>query len=166
MKLTKEAEEILKKPQGFLIKGDIPKPYLKFKEMYQGEKIIAVGDVVVENLKKLGMRPFITIVDGKTKRRLKKDLGEYDCVVKNPKSHITKELLKVLREKRAKRILVDGEEDLAALPAILYADLDTIVVYGQPDEGIVVVRVSDKAKRKAREILKLFKVDENGDRDF
>ena len=40
------------------------------------------------------------------------------------------------------KIVVEGEEDLATLPAILYAPPGSVVVYGQPDEGSVLVKVN------------------------
>jgi len=51
---------------------------------------------------------------------------------------------------------VEGEEDLAALPAILYADENSVIVYGQPLEGIMVIRPTEENKKKVRETLELF----------
>jgi len=50
------------------------------------------------------------------------------------------------------RIFVRGEEDLAALPAILLAPEGSVVLYGQPDEGVVFVSIT---KSKKEEILDL-----------
>jgi hypothetical protein len=36
---------------------------------------------------------------------------------------------------------------------VLSAPVNSVVVYGQPKEGIVVVRVTDDAKRRIREII-------------
>ena len=47
-------------------------------------------------------------------------------------------------------ILVDGEEDLAAIPCILMAPPGSLVLYGQPGEGLVVCEVDkviDKVKQ-------------------
>jgi hypothetical protein len=48
---------------------------------------------------------------------------------------------------------VDGEEDLATLPAILATPVGGSVVYGQPDEGMVLVAVTPAARREARSLL-------------
>jgi hypothetical protein len=44
-------------------------------------------------------------------------------------------------------VMVDGEEDLLALPAILLSPDKSLVVYGQPSVGIVLVRVSPEKKK-------------------
>lgn len=46
-------------------------------------------------------------------------------------------------------ILVDGEEDLAVLPCILTAPSGSLVLYGQPGEGLVVCEV-DKVINKVK----------------
>uniref|UniRef100_UPI002480868F DUF359 domain-containing protein n=1 Tax=Halorubrum sp. F4 TaxID=2989715 RepID=UPI002480868F len=50
-------------------------------------------------------------------------------------------------------IEVDGEEDLAALPAILATSDGASVVYGQPGEGMVRVEVTPESRRTARELF-------------
>ncbi len=50
-------------------------------------------------------------------------------------------------------MVVDGEEDLLTLVAVLCAPENSLVVYGQPHEGIVVVKVTEKTKRKIRRIV-------------
>jgi Uncharacterized protein conserved in archaea len=54
-------------------------------------------------------------------------------------------------------IIVDGEEDLAALSAIFLAPENTKVIYGMPDEGVVVVDSSD-SKEKVKKLLKKMEV--------
>ena len=51
-------------------------------------------------------------------------------------------------------ILVDGEEDLLALPAIICSPSGSLVVYGQPHKGIVLVRVNERKKLCAKTILR------------
>ena len=51
-------------------------------------------------------------------------------------------------------ILVDGEEDLFALPAIFLAPINSLVLYGQPNKGFVLVKVTDKTRLIAMKILK------------
>ena len=48
---------------------------------------------------------------------------------------------------------VDGEEDLLTLPVIRYAPVGTLVAYGQPDEGIVLVKITKNKKASVKEIM-------------
>jgi hypothetical protein len=79
--------------------------------------------------------------------------------VKNPKATITDEAITAirdsLREANRVKIVVNGEEDLLALIAVLYAQEDSFVVYGQPYEGIVVIKATQAKKAEVAEILKI-----------
>ena len=55
-------------------------------------------------------------------------------------------------------IVVDGEEDLLTLIAVLYAPENSFVIYGQPHSGIVVVKVTDQRKCQVQEFLNAMKV--------
>ena len=67
----------------------------------------------------------------------------------------------MIKAKTDTLIIVNGEEDLFTLPAILYAPVGTSVLYGQPDEGLVVVSVNNSLKTKVRNILIEMGFDEN-----
>ncbi|MBI5451897.1 DUF359 domain-containing protein [Candidatus Gottesmanbacteria bacterium] len=81
--------------------------------------------------------------------------------VENPPSHITKELvnsvknayLGIIKDGKQRIIEVTGEEDLAGVPAILLSPLGSVVLYGQPQEGIVVVEVTEKRKKRMMELI-------------
>ena len=51
-------------------------------------------------------------------------------------------------------VRVIGEEDLAALPLIAYAPIDSRILYGQPSEGIVVVRVRKRIQERAKHLMR------------
>jgi uncharacterized protein (UPF0218 family) len=53
--------------------------------------------------------------------------------------------------------VVDGEEDLLTLPAILYAPDGAFVVYGQPYVGVVVAEATKTMKEQVKEFLKEMK---------
>ncbi len=78
--------------------------------------------------------------------------------VKNPPGTITEEAITAIREAlesdKHVHVIVDGEEDLLTLIAVLYAPERSLVVYGQPNEGIVIVKVTPEKKADAAEILK------------
>jgi uncharacterized protein (UPF0218 family) len=48
---------------------------------------------------------------------------------------------------------VEGEEDLLTIVAVLYAPDGSFVVYGQPNEGIVVVKATPEKKDEANKLL-------------
>lgn len=158
MKMTKKAWERMQERIGLLITGDIPVPYRILKDMLTNEKVIAIGDVVAENVIKVGIEPAMIIIDGKSRRNEKGMDTACDITVKNPPSEITDELMEAIK-KGYTRIFVEGEEDLAALPAILYADANTVIVYGQPSEGIMVIRPTKENKQKVKKTLALFEKD-------
>jgi len=58
------------------------------------------------------------------------------------------------------KIIVEGEEDLATLPAILYSPPGSAVVYGQPNEGSVLVDVTAEKKLHIEELMKRMIVEE------
>lgn len=151
---------LFKKPFGKLLKGHGLKPAEEVKALLTGGKVIVVGDETYKNIQKVGIEPSLAIIDLKTKREeIKGDIK--DAVrVKNPKGMITAELWDVIRESidDGKIIVVEGEEDLAVLPCVLEADWDDVVLYGQPDEGIVFINITEEVKEKATMYLKFMEV--------
>jgi hypothetical protein len=84
--------------------------------------------------------------------------------VQNPAATLSKDLMDQIQtslqgEEKIK-IIVEGEEDLATLPAILYAPLGSAVVYGQPNEGSVLVDVTAEKKLHIEELMKRMIVEE------
>jgi hypothetical protein len=81
--------------------------------------------------------------------------------VSNPQGTITKEALTAVKQaidrNEHTHIVVDGEEDLLTLIAVLYAPENAVVVYGQPYTGIVVVKVTPQKKAQAEKFLKAMK---------
>jgi uncharacterized protein (UPF0218 family) len=78
--------------------------------------------------------------------------------VKNPQGTITDEAIaaiqEAVRDNQRVKMVVDGEEDLLTLIAIIYAPENSFVVYGQPYEGIVIVKTTPDKKAEIAEILK------------
>lgn len=56
-------------------------------------------------------------------------------------------------EKGDSAVLVDGEEDLLTLVAVIAAPQGSLVVYGQPGEGIVLVRVTEGKKGEIEALI-------------
>jgi uncharacterized protein (UPF0218 family) len=125
--------------------------------------VYSVGDVVTHNLRKNGIIPAVAIIDGHTMRSPCKkmpDLTTGTCIrVKNPPGCLTDALIRALDTAIAHpptTILVDGEEDLAVIPMVIAAPLGSLVLYGQPHEGVVLRTVTRDARQKAREYLSRF----------
>lgn len=158
--ISKEIRPLLKKPFGKVFKGKDLTPAEDIKEHIKGEKVIVVGDVTLKNILAVGIKPTLAVIDLKTKREIIEEpaFKEKTINVKNPPGMITKELWDKIHEgmeTQGSLIIVDGEEDLAVLPCILEADWDSIVLYGQPDEGIVMVKVTEEKKFDAGTIIKM-----------
>ncbi|MFB6296566.1 MAG: GTP-dependent dephospho-CoA kinase family protein [Halobacteriales archaeon] len=127
-----------------------------------GSPLIAVGDIVTYHLTEAGGDPGLSLFDERTKREpvagsIAAALAEADLAVENPAGTLTEDLLIAIAEgidaDEPRTVRVDGEEDLAALPAIVAAPGGASVVYGQPDEGMVHVRVTPETRERARDLL-------------
>ncbi|HYB92666.1 MAG TPA: DUF359 domain-containing protein [archaeon] len=53
--------------------------------------------------------------------------------------------------------MVKGEEDLLALPAAINAPENSLIAYGQPNKGVVLVRVTKKKRSKIHKIMRSMK---------
>lgn len=130
--------------------------------------IISVGDATTNNLLKEDIYPNISIIDNLIQRKN----HDYEIIhtenvlnAINPPGTITDNLwetIEIAIEKSTtgncenQLIIVDGEEDLAVLPMILMAPEEAIVLYGQPNEGLVFVNVFD-VKDNVKELIKKLK---------
>jgi uncharacterized protein (UPF0218 family) len=55
-------------------------------------------------------------------------------------------------------VVVEGEEDLAPLYVHLHVPLHAVVLYGQPNQGVVVQPSNLATKARCRRLLELFEV--------
>ena len=169
--VTEELREQLRNPAGRLFEGDnesVTEKLISFlKNNCLDNRTICVGDVVSHDLIKHGFKPTNIIIDGKERRKkvpYKDELLEhYDHSFKlsNPRGRIVKEAWRLI--KKAYRIgesaiFVEGEEDLLGFPAVLLAEEESVVIYGQPDEGKVLIECSEEKKEKLRRILSNFEI--------
>jgi uncharacterized protein (UPF0218 family) len=128
-------------------------------------KLISVGDVTTFHLLNHGIIPDILVVDDRTKRGPASDRvvvgtkhkGFTEISVDNPAGVITEDLIdavgNALKSDEHVRIFVRGEEDLAAVPVILMAPEGSAVLYGQPDEGVVLVKITSDKKEQMEDLL-------------
>ena len=124
--------------------------------------LITVGDIVTYHFVTAGRQPDVALVDERTKRApvdeaVREAVVNPDVTVSNPPGTVTEELIVAIRDalatERPTTIFVDGEEDLATLPAVLLAPEGASVVYGQPDEGMVHLRVTTENQARMRELV-------------
>jgi uncharacterized protein (UPF0218 family) len=163
LRLTPQIRTVLKQPLGILIRGSFVETMKRLKKMVAEDdppSIIAVGDTVSKNLSKNGFAPKILIMDNKSKRKNTRPLrltADRTIYTVNPQGTITQEAEEAvegaIKAEQSSKIVVDGEEDLLTLVAIAHAPEDSYVVYGQPDEGIVVVKVTTEKKAEIGRIL-------------
>lgn len=163
-RLTTLQRRELKFPLGLLIEGSFDETIKKLKKLIEKEKpsmIISVGDAVSESLIKKDVFPNVFIVDNKVMRKPITSFSaevEETVYVNNPPGTLTEEALReirrVLKEKKQRvKIIVYGEEDLLTLPAVLYAPENSLVVYGQPQRGIVAVKVTKQEKERVCQVI-------------
>ncbi|MCS7097602.1 MAG: DUF359 domain-containing protein [Candidatus Methanomethyliaceae archaeon] len=163
LKLPENMRAELSKSLGFLLTDDINKNIefvINLIKEKSPPKVVLIGDIVLSNFLKFGITPNLGIYDRRS-RRLPFDLKiSSDVVVKNPAGHISYEAISIIKKLLNSHgnyiIYVDGEEDLLALPAILYSPIGSFIIYGVPDKGMALVVVNEEIKRKVYEIINRF----------
>jgi GTP-dependent dephospho-CoA kinase len=160
--LTPSLRRKLKKPLGRLfpaaeIRGE------EFLALVVGSPfVVTVGDRVTETIQETtGRSPDVFVVDGverRTPREVPRIAHGPTLRAKNPAGRITKAALGAMKRafagEKPVMVLIEGEEDLLTIPAVMEAPLGAVVFYGQPLEGVVAVRVDEESKAGARAILK------------
>ncbi len=159
--LPLELRSELKDPLGIVIRPNTP----EYNEILANPplKFICVGDIVTETFINAGKPPWVIITDGVTKReKIGLRIFESYRILKvvNPPGEITPNAWKAIRrsvssEERT-HILVEGEEDLLTIPVIIEAPVSTIIFYGQPNVGMVKVKVTDGLKKTLMDLLSRF----------
>ena len=161
MQLPENLRDQLKNPLGNLIKDNDPNKKNVLKKIYAESIIITVGDRTTENMAQLGLRPQIQIIDGLEKRNQlpvpADDAINTKLSCKNPPGEITEESMQVIQKafscEPPVRIIVDGEEDLLVIPVCIFAPENSVVMYGQPNEGLVIVHITPEIQAKVQKIL-------------
>jgi uncharacterized protein (UPF0218 family) len=152
----------LKEPFGRLLPGTPAKTMSALNSIIsqtQPRRITAVGDVVSRETLVAGITVNLRILDHISMRRPTAAFNlkvSKTYRVKNPAGVITLEawetIKKAMKDNEA-LIVVEGEEDLLALPCIVESPDNCLVLYGQPSKGLVVVDTNSKVKDEASLIL-------------
>ena len=140
----------------------------KFKAIAREKRpsrIVTIGDTVTKSLVRSGIAIQLAVTDNRSMRkRIRPVKYPADTVLhaENPAGKITEEAITKIREALTMpgrvQVMIDGEEDLLALVAVLYAPEKSLVVYGQPNEGMVVVEVTEEKKTETCKFLEAMKV--------
>lgn len=169
-RLTDHLRVVLKDPLGELVPNE-ERTRSNLDDLVSSP-LVLVGDVTASVMTKMGYDASLILVDNHTKRG--KEIPTLTVKpsrileVKNPAGMIGGELFESLEEAVRSivtedlegpiMIEVDGEEDLSTLVAIKLMPNGSTVVYGQPDAGLVVVRVDDEIKKKVEDMLQEMEV--------
>ncbi|MFA6489242.1 MAG: DUF359 domain-containing protein [Candidatus Micrarchaeia archaeon] len=160
--LPEKLREEVRKPFGKIYKGASVLPVCKEAE----RPLITVGDQCAHDLITAGIVPDMLILDFKIKRveipkEMKKEIAPHAknaFVVFSPPGRISSQLAEavgMLLSEGSGAIIVIGEDDLSSLLVMAHAKIGTLV-YGQPDEGAVVVPLgTPEIQKKAMDFLEL-----------
>ncbi|MDH3617620.1 MAG: GTP-dependent dephospho-CoA kinase family protein [Nitrosopumilus sp.] len=161
MKLPDNLREQLKIPLGLLIlENDVNKNNIQ-KHLPEKSYVITVGDRTTEKMIDFGLIPSLQIIDGQEKR-IKRDMPDNFEVsttlsCDNPAAEITipsiETIKKAFGSQTPVRITVNGEEDLLVIPVCIHAPENSVVLYGQPNEGLVIVAITPEIRNKTQKLL-------------
>ncbi len=169
----------LRQPAGLLIAGsqakqkDIVQKVVQLIDKLKPTMVTTVGDVISLALVEGGFVPDVKIIDFKTQRKKicksswptvdkgkKKYVNEPGTLNKEAVGAVDRAVKVFLKSKKKQLIVIEGEEDLLALPAILLSPLKSLVIYGQFPLGVVMVEVTEERKKKALDYVNRFTVAE------
>ncbi len=161
MRLPENLREQLKIPLGkLLLNKDAIKEKI-LQEIPKDSYIITVGDATTEKMLGFDIIPSLQIVDEQEKRtkRPAPDTSGINTTLScgNPAGEISEESIEKIKKayKSAPpvRITVKGEEDLLVIPVCIYAPENAVVMYGQPNEGLVIVQINEGIRNKVQVLL-------------
>jgi len=161
LQLPDDLRDQLKTPLGNLVSDNDPNKENIIKKISANTTLITVGDRTTENILQFGLKPQIQIIDGLEKRNQcivpADDTVNTKLSCRNPPGEITEESIQVIQKafscESPVRITVDGEEDLLVIPVCIHAPENSIVMYGQPNEGLVIVTITPEIRAKVQKIL-------------
>jgi uncharacterized protein (UPF0218 family) len=160
VKLPDSLRDQLKIPLGVLLpESQVDKENIQ-KFLSDDPFVITVGDRTTEKMIDFNLIPSLQIVDGQEKRKKREPPKMIDTVelnVDNPAAEITPQSIDLIKKafdmKPPIRISVNGEEDLLVLPVCVYAPENSVVLYGQPNEGLVIVKITPQIRNKTQTLL-------------
>jgi adenylate kinase len=165
LKVPEGMKPRLRQHFGELVRGEWKQIINDLEREIGGEMpmTISVGDHCSYHLIENGFVPDIIVIDNVERRSPFEKEIKFDGMevkIKNKAGTISlqmwKALEKIIREHEAGeriKLVIDGEEDLAALPCMIFAPDGSYVFYGMFDQGMMKIVVSEKVKREALKVL-------------
>lgn len=148
--LSAKQRKFFSEPQGKLVKAPT----------VRADRICLVGDYTLEAFLSFRWPYDLAIFDNQTRRGAYNSpliaKLEIEHQVKNPAGTITSALVTLLRAWQPgtfRHVFVDGEEDLATVALVLTLPLESVIYYGQPNKGLVELKVTEKTKNRFYEAL-------------
>lgn len=148
--LNESQREFFQAPQGLLIEAPSDSDTLR----------IVVGDMSLRTFITKGWKFDLGIFDRQEQRQPSTESETLelkpDITVDNPAGEISLQLIKAIQkalQSKHEFILVNGEEDLAAVAAVLLAPLETQIYYGQPGKGIIEMIATEELKEQIFKVL-------------
>jgi len=157
LKLSQDQREFFQKVHGEIVEQ--PTLHAKFR--------IAIGDITLQKFQSSQWPFSLGIYDGHSQRQKIDHIfmksPENILKIKNPAGMITNQLFNFLadffensenkRKQKQNLLMIDGEEDLTTVAAVLAAPLNTMIYYGQPNQGLVELTVTEKIKDRFYHLL-------------
>ncbi|MGD2200411.1 MAG: DUF359 domain-containing protein [Candidatus Bathyarchaeota archaeon] len=139
-----------------MLKGHPSKTVHKLKKILKEKNppyFAVVGDITSKNILRADLQPDLVVVDNRVMRVDIEPIdlqGRESIPSMNQAGTIDTGAWVALREaitlKSKASVIVEGEEDLLVLPLILMLPEGSLIVYGQPREGMVVVEVTTEMR--------------------
>jgi len=162
VKLSDSLRNKFKAPLGILLpENQTSKENIK-KFLSTDSFIVTVGDRTTEKMIGFDLIPSLQIIDGQEKREKReppKLANATELTVDNPAAEITPQSVSAIKTaftlQSPVRLFVNGEEDLLVLPVCVHAPENAVVMYGQPNEGLVIVKITPEIRNKAQALIDL-----------
>jgi len=170
--LPEQNRKFFKPPLGELIRSEeeIAQIIEKLKDDENIPFIVSVGDATTSKLVSYSLIPDLAIVDDRIERHdvPPVDLSNFKVQTAiNPAGEITSDawikIREALKMESIKTIIkIEGEEDLLVLPAVLEVSTNSKILYGQPQEGLVLITVTEERKQFVKNLMQEKLVKKNG----
>jgi len=161
--LSKKNKRYFKKPFG-IVHSSIP------SKLHLSKFLIAtVGDVTTKIFLRKKIQPDLAVFDCRVKRQpVACPVEKPNCRTVNQSSQISQKLIKTLikifnqpLKINKVKLFVKGEEDLVVIPIVLLSPLQSLVFYGQPNQGLVKISVTEAKKADFIDLLDKFSLKPN-----
>lgn len=167
---------MLRKPLGEVFSGKpgeekyVAKRVIDTIQRFHPPMVFAIGDIIAESLREAGFTPSVTVIDHRSRREALPEVQSTKFKVKsymrysNGAGTIEASAVRRLRSLCSsylksgipQSLVIDGEEDLMVLPAVLMAPLGSFVLYGQQGLGVVAVKVTEIKKDEVLRLVSEF----------